>query len=111
MSGNVFTFLMLPVAFALVDEVDVGGCDGRATTENYFWKHNPAIQYSDDLMRDAFAAHPAFFRTATTRTTTTCTSGTSTSSSPWARPRASTSAGVDPQPHPRACSPGRADLR
>ncbi len=62
-SGNVLTYLMLPVAFALVDQVDVGGCDGRATSENYFWKHNPTIQYSDELMRDCFAAHPAFFRT------------------------------------------------
>jgi hypothetical protein len=63
MSGNVLTYLMLPVAFALVDEVDVGGCDGRAAAQNYFWRHNPTIQYSEQLMRDCFAAHPAFFRT------------------------------------------------
>jgi hypothetical protein len=63
MSGNVLTYLMLPVAFALVDEVDVGGCDGRVASERYFWRHNPTIQYSDELMRDCFAAHPAFFRT------------------------------------------------
>jgi hypothetical protein len=62
MSGNVLTYLMLPVAFALADEVDVGGCDGRVASEKYFWKHNPAIQYSGDLMADAFATHPAFFR-------------------------------------------------
>ncbi|HVV36782.1 MAG TPA: hypothetical protein VHC63_09295 [Acidimicrobiales bacterium] len=63
MSGNVLTYLMLPVAFALVDEVDVGGCDGRVQTENYFWKHNAQLQYSQELMNDVFAAHPAFFRT------------------------------------------------
>jgi hypothetical protein len=63
MSGNVLTYLMLPVAFALVDEVDVGGCDGRVQTESYFWKHNAQLQYSHELMNDVFAAHPAFFRT------------------------------------------------
>jgi hypothetical protein len=62
MSGNILTFLMLPVAFALADEVEIGGCDGRVPTEKYFWKHNPAIQYSGDLMADAFTTHPAFFR-------------------------------------------------
>ncbi len=62
MSGNVLTYLMLPVALALADHVDIGGCDGRVATERYFWKHNPAIQYGGDLMADAFATHPAFFR-------------------------------------------------
>jgi hypothetical protein len=63
MSGNVLTYLMLPVAFALVDEVDVGGCDGLVQSETYFWKHNAQLQYSQELMNDVFAAHPAFFRT------------------------------------------------
>jgi hypothetical protein len=63
MSGNVLTYLMLPVGFAVVDNVDVGGCDGRVQSENYFWKHNAQLQYSQELMNDVFAAHPAFFRT------------------------------------------------
>jgi hypothetical protein len=62
-TGNILTQLMLPVAFALADAVDIAGCDGRVASENYFWKHNKATQYSDELMRDAFAAHPAFFST------------------------------------------------
>ena len=61
-TGNVLTFLMLPVAFGLSDRVAVAGCDGRQPTENYFWKHNSSAQYSDELMRDVFDAHPAFFR-------------------------------------------------
>jgi hypothetical protein len=61
-TGNVLTFLMLPVAFGMADHVDIAGCDGRQPTENYFWKHNRSTQYGDDLMRDVFDAHPAFFR-------------------------------------------------
>ena len=60
-TGNVLTNLMLPVAFALADRVEVAGCDGRNPDENYFWKHNAKTQYADDLMQAAFEAHPAFF--------------------------------------------------
>lgn len=62
MTGNVLTNAMLPIAFALSDRVEIAGCDGRQTTDNYFWRHNPRTQYSDELMTTAFDAHPAFFR-------------------------------------------------
>ena len=60
-TGNVLTNLMLPVAFALADRIEIAGCDGRNPDENYFWKHNAKTQYTDDLMQAAFEAHPAFF--------------------------------------------------
>jgi len=61
-TGNVLTLLMLPAALALADRVEIAGCDGRQPGENYFWKHNAATQYSDEMMRSVFVAHPAFFR-------------------------------------------------
>ncbi|MCA1822700.1 MAG: hypothetical protein ABR520_08720 [Mycobacteriales bacterium] len=61
-SGNILTLLMLPLAFALADVVDVAGCDGRRPSENYFWQHSPLTQYSDELMQTVFDAHPSFFR-------------------------------------------------
>jgi hypothetical protein len=61
-AGNVLTGLMLPLALMLADEVSIAGADGRQPTENYYWKHNPALQYSGDLMQTVFDAHPAFFR-------------------------------------------------
>ena len=62
MTNNVLTQPMLPIAFALSDQVEIAGCDGRQPTENYFWRHNARTQYADDLMATAFDAHPAFFR-------------------------------------------------
>lgn len=59
-TGSVFTNLMLPIALMLADHVSVAGVDGRQPSENYFWQHG--LQYSDDLMRTVFDAHPAFFR-------------------------------------------------
>ncbi|MGC2372264.1 MAG: hypothetical protein WA484_00165 [Solirubrobacteraceae bacterium] len=59
-TGSVLTNLMLPVALMLTDRVAVAGVDGRQPSENYFWKHG--LQYSDELMRTVFDAHPAFFR-------------------------------------------------
>ncbi len=59
-TGSVLTSLMLPVALMLADHVSVAGVDGRRPSENYFWTHG--LQYSDDLMRSVFDAHPAFFR-------------------------------------------------
>ena len=61
-SGNVLTEMMMPVAFALADHVLVAGCDGRQPQENYFWKHNPAVQYDAALMGAVFEAHPSFFQ-------------------------------------------------
>jgi hypothetical protein len=59
-SISVLPNLMLPIALMLTDDVSVAGVDGRQPGENYFWKHG--TQYSDDLMKSAFDAHPAFFR-------------------------------------------------
>jgi hypothetical protein len=59
---NVLVSLLLPVAFALADVIQIAGCDGRKPSENYFWQHNRQIQYSDEMMQTVFAAHPGFFR-------------------------------------------------
>jgi hypothetical protein len=61
-AGNVLTTLMLPLAMMLADDVAIAGADGRQPTENYFWKHNPQLQYSGELMQTVFDSHPAFFR-------------------------------------------------
>lgn len=61
-AGNVLTGLMLPLALMLADHVAIAGADGRQSSENYYWKHNPALQYSGDLMESVFNVHPAFFR-------------------------------------------------
>ena len=60
--GNVMTTLMLPLAFMLADHITVAGADGRQPTENYFWTHNTQLQYSDEMMKTVFDAHPSFFR-------------------------------------------------
>lgn len=62
LTANILTNAMLPIACALSDRVEVAGCDGRQSSENYFWRHNKRTQYSDVLMETAFATHPAFFR-------------------------------------------------
>ena len=62
LTGNVLTNVMLPIAFALADRIEIAGCDGRNPDDSYFWRHNTRTQYSDDLMTSAFDAHPAFFR-------------------------------------------------
>ena len=60
--GNVMTTLMLPTAFLLADTVTIAGADGRQPTEKYFWRHNPQLQYSDEMMKTVFDSHPSFFR-------------------------------------------------
>jgi hypothetical protein len=60
--GNVMTTLMLPTAFLLADRVTVAGADGREPTERYFWRHNPQLQYSGEMMKTVFDSHPSFFR-------------------------------------------------
>lgn len=60
--ANVLATLMLPLALMLADDIQIAGADGRQPTENYFWKHNPQLQYSDEMMQTVFDAHPAFFR-------------------------------------------------
>lgn len=62
LATSVLTNLMLPVAMMLADRIEIAGADGRQPSENYFWKHNPALQYSGELMETVFDAHPAFFR-------------------------------------------------
>jgi hypothetical protein len=62
LTGNVLTLLMLPIAFALAETIELAGCDGRTPDENYFWRHNTDTQYEDDLMASAFQTHQAFFR-------------------------------------------------
>jgi hypothetical protein len=59
---NILTIAMLPVAGALADVIEIAGCDGRKPDEDYFWQHNRQVQYTDELMRTAFDAHPSFFR-------------------------------------------------
>jgi hypothetical protein len=62
-TGNVLTQQMLPVALQFRPRrLSLVGCDGRRKEERYFWKHSPTLQYSDDLMRTVFEAHPSFFR-------------------------------------------------
>ena len=56
------TTLMLPLGFLLADEVTIAGSDGRQPTEKYFWAHNTQLQYSDEMMKTVFDAHPSFFR-------------------------------------------------
>ncbi len=59
---NVLVSLLIPVAFALADTIQIAGCDGRKATERYFWRHSSQIQYSDKMMKTVFATHPGFFQ-------------------------------------------------
>lgn len=61
-TNNIMTWFMLPVASALVDEINIIGADGREETEDYFWEHNDDAQYDDDLMASAVECHTSFFR-------------------------------------------------
>lgn len=60
-TGNVLSFLMIPIASALVNNVVIFGADGRQKKEKYFWQHSKTSQYTD-LMNTVFEAHPSFFR-------------------------------------------------
>jgi hypothetical protein len=61
-TGNILTLYMLPLAFALADQVSIAGCDGRKPTEPLFWRHSRTIQYDDELMETLFMAHPGWYR-------------------------------------------------
>lgn len=61
-TDNILTLAMLPAAFALAEVVEVAGSTGRQPDERYFWQHNRATQYPDEVMQTAFAAHRSFFR-------------------------------------------------
>ena len=58
---NILTLLLLPVAAAISKKIEVLGCDGRPATENsYFWSHDKAVQFNDEM--DAIKkVHPGFF--------------------------------------------------
>ena len=58
---SISTYLMLPLASSLAKTIFFIGADGRKPDENYFWKHNPKVQFSD-LMETVFLTHPSFFR-------------------------------------------------
>ncbi len=60
-TGNIMTYLMLPVAGALGGCIRIGGADGRKPGETYFWRHGASVQY-EGLMETAFETHPSFFR-------------------------------------------------
>jgi len=60
-TANILTFLLVPIAASVADEVGIMGCDGRPLTEDtYFWKHNPKTQFNEQ-MRNIQEIHPGFF--------------------------------------------------
>lgn len=60
-TDNILTYLMLPVASSLADEIYILGANGRSPDDKMFWKHNSSVQY-DSLMQSVADAHPSFFR-------------------------------------------------
>lgn len=60
-TNSVLTFLMLPLATSLAQNIYIVGADGRNKNENYFWKHSGRFQF-EDLMESVFLTHPSFFR-------------------------------------------------
>lgn len=60
-SGNILTYLMLPITSAIAKKMYIIGADGREKSEKYFWKHSKTAQFGD-LMQTAFDTHPSFFR-------------------------------------------------
>lgn len=61
-TDNILSMLMLPIAFALADDVHIAGCDGRAPGERLFWRHGRSIQYDDEVMETLFMAHPGWYQ-------------------------------------------------
>lgn len=59
--SNILTRYMLPLAVGLSLKTILIGFDGRKPGLNYFWKHNPDIQYVD-IMDTPKIAHPSFFK-------------------------------------------------
>ncbi|MGE4266696.1 MAG: hypothetical protein AB7F25_04630 [Deferribacterales bacterium] len=60
-TDNILTYLMLPAASALADEIYILGANGRSSGDKMFWKHNSLVQY-EGLMQKVVDAHPSFFR-------------------------------------------------
>jgi len=60
-TANILTLLMLPVATTFARQVFLVGCDGRPLSEsNYFWKHNPSVQFKQELA-GIQSIHKSFF--------------------------------------------------
>lgn len=60
-TSNVLTLFLLPLAATFFNEIRIFGCDGRPLKENnYFWGHDKASQFNDE-MGDIKKAHPGFF--------------------------------------------------
>ena len=59
--ANVLTLFLLPLASTLAQEVRIVGCDGRPLAQDqYFWKHDKAAQFNNE-MDNIQRVHPAFF--------------------------------------------------
>lgn len=58
---NILTEMMIPIASALCDSIEIAGCTGRNPDENFYWKHNGRTQYLD-LMQSIFDMYPSLFR-------------------------------------------------
>ena len=58
---NILTFLMIPVASAVADEIFIIGADGREQSEKYFWEFSKEAQFNDE-MESVRKVHPSFFR-------------------------------------------------
>ncbi len=60
-TANVLTLFLLPLATTFFEEIVIAGCDGRPINDSkYFWGHDKASQFNDQ-MELIKKAHPAFF--------------------------------------------------
>lgn len=59
-SWNILSLLLLPIATSISKKIELIGFDGREPKEDYYWKHNETVQYSE-LMQEVIDSHPAFF--------------------------------------------------
>ena len=60
-TANVLTLFLIPLASTFFKDISLAGCDGRSLDEDgYFWGHDKASQFSDQ-MEKIKQAHPAFF--------------------------------------------------
>ncbi len=60
-TANVLTLFLLPLAATFFEDINIFGCDGRPLKANsYFWSHDKASQFNDEMV-DIKQAHPGFF--------------------------------------------------
>lgn len=60
-TSNVLTLFLIPLAATFFEDIRIFGCDGRPLDQNgYFWSHDKASQFNDE-MAAIRRAHPAFF--------------------------------------------------